>query len=154
MQTNWVAPTLLAKVPRASTHPAGKVYIASKNASMIAGQQMEIEDEAAAAVLEIDLHEGEIVDNAVAPTPEQDTGTRTDNKLPAKWVTAASHKEIQKAIDAAPNATCCLCSYKCTSRKRILLHARLHFVHSFCRCGCSSKWRETIRKHQTNACNT
>lgn len=53
----------------------------------------------------------------------------------------------------ATNVTCHLCNYRCSRRKRLALHARLHYVYSFCRCGYGSKWRETIRKHQTNTRN-
>lgn len=91
------------------------------------------------------------------PNPEPTTSTKPEEKLPAKCVTAASQKEIQRANGTAPSVTCQLCNYVCTSRKRLLLHTRLHFVHSFCERGYNSKWRETIRKHQTdtrNNCNT
>lgn len=41
------------------------------------------------------------------------------------------------------------------SRKRLLLHARVQRVHSFCKCGYASKskWRETVEKHQSVTLN-
>lgn len=76
-------------------------------------------------MLEIDLQEveeGKVVNDAVAPNPERAAGTNPDDKLPAKWVTAAGHKEIQNANDTTPNVTCQLCNHVCMSRKRLLLH--------------------------------
>lgn len=54
----------------------------------------------------------------------------------------------------SPNMLCNLCGATATSRKRIRLHARLHYVHSFCKCGYASKWRESIRSHQKDTRNS
>lgn len=71
-------------------------------------------------------------------------------------MTDTSHQLIKTAMGKAPGLSCQLCGATSTSRKRLKLHARLHYVHAFCRCGYNSKWRETIRTHQKdsrNPCN-
>lgn len=88
-----------------------------------------------------------------APTASTSNDALDNDELPAKWV-KATRKRISTSIGAAPNVTCGQYGHRCTSRKRLLIHARVHLVHSFCRCGYGSKWRESIRKHQTDARNS
>lgn len=86
---------------------------------------MKVDDETEAAVLEIDLaegEEGEIDDDEVALTSVNDAATPNSNKdeeLSAKWVTAAGHERISYAIGAVPNVTCHQCDHERTSRKRL-----------------------------------
>lgn len=108
--------------------------------------------------LEIHARKGEmegdgVAENVdeVAPAAREDPWA--DDEITAKWVTAATHKRISAAIGATPNVVCGECGHTCTSRTRLLCHARVHRVHSFCRCGYSSKWRESIRKHQADKRN-
>lgn len=73
-----------------------------------------------------------------------------------KWASKASNKNISAAVGACPNETCLHCQYKCTSRKRLLVHASLHWTHNFCPCGYASRWCDTVRKHQAatgNGCH-
>lgn len=151
-----VLPDTLIQVPVAITQ-------ASINKAMrVVGAAMEIDkpgDELAVAVLEIALaqgEEGEILEEEATATDRVDTGESSteQDKHPSKWVTATNHELILEAMGTAPSMICQLCKAKCTSRrKRLRLHARFHYVHSFCKCGYNSKWRETIRAHQKDARN-
>lgn len=84
---------------------------------------------------------------------EEEELSDLDDSIPAKWVIASTHRRIARAIGAAPNIICGECSQECTSRERLLCHGRVHHVHSFCRCGFGSKWRESVRKHQADKRN-
>lgn len=60
-------------------------------------------------------------------------------------------------MGSAPSVTCQLCQAVNANRKRLRLHARLHYVLCFCSCGYNSKWREMGRTHQKdrrNACDS
>lgn len=73
---------------------------------MVAGRQMVLEEAEAVAVLELNLQEdeaGEIMEESSPPPPEPTTNSAPVNQVPAKWVTASSHKEIQKANGTAPS---------------------------------------------------
>lgn len=91
---------------------------------------------------------------APAETPAPSTSTTEDDRVPAKWLSVASHKCISAAIGSAPSITCNHCEYKCTSRKLLLLPARVHRVHCLCKCSYALKWSETGRKHRVDPRNT
>lgn len=111
----------------------------------------EDDDASAVAALEIALteeEEGEILDDTPAPS------TNNSEKLQAKWVTQASHQSIGLAIGGKTGLVCQLCHSVPTSRKRRRLHVRLEYVPTFFPCGYKPKWRETVRMHQKDECNT
>lgn len=143
----------IANVPRAISR-------AKLNATQpLVGAAMEIEepgDDLAVAALELALRdgeEGEILDEDIVESAAPRVEASNPIKYPTKWVTADSHELILKAMGKAPNMVCNLCGATATSRKRIRLHARLHYVHSFCKWGYASKWRESIRTHQKDTRN-
>lgn len=131
--------TLFARVPSVQLpRPAGQ-YIATKGHAMIV-EQPEATLELAVPEAEI---EGLIADPATsAPTSDD------DNAIPTKWICKASNKQISAAIEAPPNDTCLYCRYQCTSRKRLFIHARLHWGHNFCPCSYTWRWRETVKKQR------
>lgn len=98
-------------------------------------------------VLEIDFNDDdEQVLDEPAPTPATpaeattpSTSAKEDDGVPAKWESVNSHKNIVAAIGSAPSVICQHCGYECTSRKRLLLHARVHWVHCLCKGGYPSK---------------
>lgn len=163
--------------------PKGKTYVASKHSSFLTGTGQAMDTGEEDAVLEL-LDEGELMEDEIVPQPNpviappapvaqeaQDVAPgveiapyATDNhqpvddlddEIPAKWVSATTHRRIAAAIGASPNVTWGICGHVhvCSSRKRLLCHVRVHLVHSFCRCGYSSKWRESIHKHQADSRN-
>lgn len=91
-------------------------------------------------------------DNDNAPAADDDDPLPEDT-IPAKWVTEAMHNKISASLRTAPNFICGQCGEQRTSRKRLLCHARVHLVHSCCRCRYDSKWREAVRKHQRDERN-
>lgn len=90
-------------------------------------------DALAVVALEIALEEGEEGKILVEGDEPENIGANVNgkSKLPTKWVTAESHELILEAICKAPNLQCNLCETTFTHRKRLRLHARLHYVHSF-----------------------
>lgn len=127
----------------------------------VSGAAMEIcgdEDDLAVAALEAAMTEredGEIDDDQVVPMEpvRMDASATPEITFPIKWVTASSHELIAKAQETAPNMNCQLCDATCLNRKRLRLHAGLHYVHCFCNCGYNSRWRETVRSHQKDLRN-
>lgn len=117
----------------APVRPAGRMYIANKTMPIVAGAQaeaMEVEQPPLDhSILDIDLPEDEAIAATVDEPPV--TGVVTDanplrDNFPAKWAHASSNKNIGMAIGTAPNTKCLQCGYTCTTRKRLLLHARIH----------------------------
>lgn len=113
---------------------------------------MEVEPEPAA--LEVNLPEEEAraieEDRDPAPAPAADNLIQA---VPAKWIRSATNLVINAAVGASRNITCGHCSHESTSRKRLLLHCRLHWTQCFCACGYTSRWRETIKKHHKDTRN-
>lgn len=122
-----------------------KIYFNSKDAMVLHDREIEPVP-----------HADEMSTTAASTTAASTSSEDGDNGLPAKWVAPKTHLKIQAAIGAPPSATCRLCKYECTSRKRLILHARIHYVHCLCICGYASRWRESVRKHRIdghNDCN-
>lgn len=138
--------SLIIRIPSVQiSRPAGN-YVATKERAMLV-------DNLEREVLDIVLPEAEreaLVELGPAnpPAPE--------GSIPTKWMSRVSNKGISAAIRSCPNDVCLYCGYQCTSRKRLLVHARLHWGHQFCPCGYASRWHETVKKHQsdeTTNCN-
>lgn len=92
---------IIERVPTiTTTRPAGKAFIANKNASFFAGQQaMDTNKPEAADVLEIDLAEGELEDDDIPKAATNEVPMASDDDgIPAKWVSAASHEQTATAI--------------------------------------------------------
>lgn len=88
---------------------------------------------------------------AVPVSGEKDRPTNTQAEVPLKWFTRHTQKRILRALGECPNKTCRECWQECTSRKRLLVHARQHWTNMFCPCGEASYWRERITKHQARS---
>lgn len=67
-----------------------------------------------------------------------------------KWLAQSTVTLIQDAVGSVPNSICRQCSKVTTTRKRLLVHARQHWVSFFCSCGMNSTWRENVTKHQAS----
>lgn len=132
---------------------------------VLTGAVMEIsgeEDEMAVLALEAAMterEEGEICDEATdSPSPAAPEAEATSTSdFPSKWVAASSHALIAAAQGTAPSLQCNLCGAEFNNRKRLRIHARVHYVQCLCPCGFNSKWRESVRSHQKddrNSCSS
>ena len=61
-----------------------------------------------------------------------------------KWLSEASLKSIEQGIEGT---ACKLCGYR-TSRRRIRMHTRQHFVRMFCPCTYQNASRDSAYDHQ------
>lgn len=132
----------LEKVPSIQMpRPVNQKFATTKGPTTIVAPTQVTEE-----VLQLAVPEAEVralLEEPVAPTTDGDA-------IPVKWISSPSNKNISTAIGVAPNYTCQYCAYEYTSRKWLLIHVRLHWVHQFCPCGYSSRWHETVRKHQVD----
>lgn len=147
----------------------GKVFVANKTSTFLTGSHaMDLEGavlELHAPAVEVQALEElqpeapeerllpEVRPQAEVPPPERPAAVPQllpMGDMPNRWVSGTTQAKVIAAVGPSPNYTCKHCGHECPSRKRLLVHAKLHWVQSFCVCGYNSRWKETIRKHQVS----